>query len=173
MRVVYARWRLALVLFVSACSSTPVHPSVLDVSGAWLGEVTLNDFDDGECLAQTFHDIAGLPSQFQANLTQTGGRVTAAMDIDHIGALCTFEGTLNADQLTLTASSCTGTKTLAVPCANGELRGLIPGTENLRATVSVNRIDGSAVESDNVVLSGTDSSVGHFIGRSSFVLIRP
>jgi hypothetical protein len=173
MRVVYARWSLALALFVPGCSATPVHPSVLDVSGAWVGEVTLNDFDDGECLAQTFHDIAGLPGQFHANLTQTGERVTAAMDIDHTGALCTFEGTLNADQLTLTGSSCTGTKTVALACANGALRGLLPRTESLRGTVGVNRIDGSAVENDNVVLSGTENSVGRFTGRSSFVLMRP
>lgn len=173
MRVACARWGLALFLFVPGCSSTSVHPSVLDVSGAWVGEVTLNDFDDGECLAQTFHDIAGLPGEFHANLAQVGSRVTATMDIDHTGALCTFEGTLSVDQLTLSASSCTGTKTHSLACANGVLRGLLPGTETLHATASVDRIEGSAVENDTVVLSGTQSTVGRFVGRSSFVLMRP
>jgi hypothetical protein len=96
----------------------------------------------------------------------------ASMDIDHTGAVCTFDGALDGDQLTLTTSSCSGATILAVACATGELRGLLPQSESLRATISSNRIDGSAIENDNVVLSGTNGTVGRFTGRSSFVLTR-
>ena len=177
MRVVQTVWSAALVAIVVGCSSAPTIPTgpqpfTQDVSGDWSGEVTLTSFDGGECLAATFHDIAGLPGQFHANLTQNGLHVAGIMDVDHTGAQCTFTGTLDGDELMLTASSCTGTKTLALPCANGAVRGLLPETESLRATIGAGRIDGSALESDNVVISGTQTSVGRFTGRSSFVLTR-
>jgi len=175
MRFIRAGASVALLAMAVGCSSTPTptRPSIADLSGAWLGEVTLADFDGGECLAETFHDISGIPGQFHASLTQNGARVTATMDIDHTGAQCSFDGTLDGTQLTLTASSCTGTKTLALACGNGAMRGLLPGAESLRATIGVDRIDGSAVETDNVVISGTQTSVGQFTGRSAFVLTRP
>jgi hypothetical protein len=177
MRLIQAGSSVAVLTMVIACSSTrmPTRPSTPtpDPSGAWVGEATLTDFDGGECLAETFHDIAGLPGQFHANLTQDGVRVTATMDIDHTGAQCRFDGTLDGTELMLTASSCTGAKTLAVPCGNGAVRGLLPGAERLQATIGVGRVDGRAIESDNVVISGTQTRVGQFTGRSAFVLLRP
>jgi len=165
---------LVLVLAMAACrSSTPTAPSMPDVSGAWLGEVTLTDFDGGECLAGTFHDIAGLPGQFHATLAQTGTRVTATMDIDHTGAVCTFTGSVQGDQLLLSTTNCTDPKILALPCSNGAIRGLLPDAESLRATVADTGIVGTAVENDKVVVSGTTNSVGQFTGRSAFVLSRP
>jgi hypothetical protein len=176
MHLIQAGTSVALLTLVIACSSTPMpRPSTPtpDLSGTWVGEATLTDFDGGECLAETFHDIAGLPGQFHANLIRDGVRVTATMDIDHTGAQCQFEGTLDGTELMLTASSCTGAKALALPCGSGALRGLLPGAERLHGTISVGRIDGSAVETDNVVISGTQTSVGQFTGRSAFVLLRP
>jgi hypothetical protein len=68
-RIVHACWSFILVIITAGCSSTPMRPSASDLSGPWIGQVTLTDFDGGECLAQTFHDIAGLPGEFHANLT--------------------------------------------------------------------------------------------------------
>jgi hypothetical protein len=164
----------ALVLVMAACgSSTPTAPSAPDVSGPWLGEVTLSDFDGGECLAGTFHDIAGLPGQFHATLMQTGARVTATMDIDHTGAVCTFTGSIQGDQLLLAATNCSDPRIVALSCPNGTSRGMLPNNESLRATVASTSITGTALENDNVVVSGTTISVGQFTGRSTFVLSRP
>jgi len=172
-------WRLvtcAMVFIAASCSSsTPSRPSspVPDISGAWVGEVTLTQFDGGECLATTFHDIAGLPGQFHASLSQAGTHVTATMDIDHTGAACTFDGSIDGNQLVLHATRCSGTKTLAVPCSNGDVRGLLPDVESLQGTIGDGRIDGKSVENDNVVVAGTPTSVGRFNGSSSFILQRP
>jgi hypothetical protein len=163
------------MLFWSArSSSSPTRPTPTpDISGAWVGELTLTTFEGGECLAAAFHDIAGLPGEFNASLAQSGTHVTATMDIGHTGAVCSFDGSVDGNQLVLNATSCTGPKTLAVPCPNDTPRGLLPESETLRATVGNSRVDGNATENDNVVLSGTSTSVGHFTGTSSFILTRP
>src|SRR5262249_35458457 len=135
---------LPLLPACSSSSSSPVRPSPPDLSGAWSGEVTLTDFDGGECLATTFHDIAGLPGEFHAALTQSGSHVTATMDFDPTGATCTFEGALDGSQLVMTTAACTGAKILAVACQSGEMRGLLPESETLVATADATRIDGQA-----------------------------
>ena len=162
---------------LSACgasSSSPARPSPpTDISGAWLGELTLTTFEGGECLAAAFHDITGLPGQFNASLAQSGSHVTATMDIGHTGAVCSCDGSIDGNQLVLNATSCAGPKNVAIPCPNDSLRGLLPEAASLRATVGDNRVDGRAIEDDNVVLSGTSTSLGHFTGVSSFILTRP
>lgn len=158
----------------SACgASSPARPTPLpDISGTWVGEMTLTTFEGGECLATAFRDITGLPGEFNASLVQSGSHVTATMDIGHTGAACNFDGSIDGNQLILDATSCAGPKTVAVPCPNDAPRGLLPQAESLRATVGDNRVDGRAIEDDNVVLSGTSTSVGHFTGTSSFILTR-
>lgn len=119
-----------------------------------------------------FQDLLGFPSQFHATVTQSGNSVMATLDIDHTGSSCTYTGSIAGNALVLTATSCTGTKVLAVPCSNGAVRGLLPQSEILRATVNGNSIFGSAVEDDNVIDSGTSNSVGTLVGNSSFTLTR-
>jgi len=175
MRKISPSFGLGLMLLWSACSpSSPTRPTPpADISGAWVGELTLTSFEGGECLAAAFHDIAGLPGEFHASLSQSGTHVTATMDIGHTGAVCGFEGSIDGTQLLLNAISCTGTKTVAVPCPNDSPRGLLPESVALHATVGNNRVDGNAVENDDVVLSGTSTRVGHFTGANSFILTRP
>ena len=172
-------WRSSIALAclgfsVLGCggASSPQAPSSPDVSGAWVGEQTLTSFTGGECLATVFQDLLEFPSQFHATLTQSGNRVTATLDIDHTGSVCTYTGSIAGDALVLTATSCTGTKVLAVPCPNGAVRGLLPQSESLRATVKDNSIAGSAVEKDNVVESGTMNTVATFVSNSLFTLTR-
>src|SRR5690349_13871904 len=123
------RLGLALALLSSGCGSSPspTHPTppLPDVSGTWAGELTLTTFEGGECLAEAFHDIAGLPGEFHASLTQSGTHVTATMDIGHTGAVCNFDGSVDGTQLLLNATSCTEPKTVAIPCPNGVVRGLL------------------------------------------------
>jgi len=156
----------------ASSSSSPTTPSTPQLSGVWLGEQTLTSFTGGECLAPVFQDLLGLPSQFHATLTQSGNSVTATLDIDRTGGVCTYTGSIEGNALVLTTTSCTGTRTLALRCSNGAVRDLLPESESLHATVNVDGMAGSAVEHDTVVVSGTSNRAGTFAGNSTFTLTR-
>jgi hypothetical protein len=98
--------------------------------------------------------------------------MTATSDIDHTGSVCTYTGSIEGNALELTATSCTGSKTLALRCPNGAVRDLLPALGSIHATVQGDRIAGSAAEIDSVVVSGTSDSVGTLVGNSSITLIR-
>ena len=163
---------LCAITFSGCGSSSPTTPSIPQLSGVWLGEQTLTSFTGGECLAPVFQDLLGFPSQFHATLTQSGNRVTATLDIDRTGSVCTYAGAIAGNTLVLTATSCAGTKVQALRCSNGAVRDLLPASEILHATVSADSIAGSAVENDNVVVSGTSNRAGTFAGNSTFTLSR-
>jgi hypothetical protein len=88
------------MLFWSArSSSSPTRPTPTpDISGAWVGELTVTAFEGGERLAAAFHDIAGLPGEFNASLAQSGTHATGTMDIGHTGAVCSFDGSIDGNQ---------------------------------------------------------------------------
>ena len=165
---------LALTLLSSGCSSSPpVTPSNAQVSGVWLGEQTVRKFTGGECLAPVFQELLGFPSQFHATLVQSGNSVTASSDIDHTGAVCTFKGTIVGNSLVLTETGCSETHTTALGCPNGDVRDLVPESESLHATIDGDRITGTAIETDGVIVSGTPDRAGTFVGTSSFEMTRP
>jgi len=175
------RWKRSLIiaclglraLTAAGCGSAPpTMPSPPDLSGAWIGEQTLASFSGGECLAPVFEDLLGFPSQFRANLTQSGTRVTATLDIDHTGSVCTYAGTIQGNTLDLTTTSCTGTRVVAVTCPNGAVRGLVPVSESIHATIDGGNLAGNATENDAVVESITLNNVGTLVGNSTFTLIR-
>lgn len=172
--VVLACLGLSVVMSSGCGSPSPVIPSPPQpqVSGAWLGEQTLTDFTGAECLSPAFEELMGFPSQFHATFSQSGNTVAATLDIDHTGGVCDYAGTIDGDALTLTATGCRNTTTLAVPCGNGALRGLLPVSETLRVTVNGNTMTGRAAEIDNVVLSGTSTTVSTLIGNSTITLAR-
>jgi hypothetical protein len=166
---------LALSVLLAACGSihapTPT-PTPAQASGVWLGEQTVTNFTGGECVAPGFEGFVGLPSQFHATLTQSGASLTGTLDIDHTGGVCTYAGTIDGNALQLTATGCTASKAVAFRCPNGALRDVLQGSEVLHATVEGNTITGTALEIDNVVVSGTSDSVATLVSQSSFTLTR-
>ena len=153
-------------------SSSPITPSIANVSGVWLGEQTLKSFTGGECLAPLFDDLLGFPAQFHATLTQSGHTVTATSDIDRTGDVCNYTGSIDGNVLVLTATGCTKARTVGLRCTNGALRDLLHASVNLRATVNGDGITGTALEIDSVLVSGTAGNVGMLSGNSSFSLKR-
>jgi hypothetical protein len=161
------------IIASSGCGSAPATtPSIPSVAGTWLGEQTVGSLTGGECLGPVLQDLVGLPSQFRGTLTQSGRTVTATLNIQHTGGVCTFTGSIDGNVLVLTATGCTESKVAGVSCPNGELRDVLPASETLQATISSNTISGSAVENLNVLVSGTSTSVGTLLGMSSFILTR-
>ena len=98
--------------------------------------------------------------------------LTASLDIDYAGAVCTFTGSIDGRTLALTMTECTAPRIVSVPCASGALRDLLPRTATLRATVDADRITGDIDAHEAVLESATRTEAGAFAGRSSFILTR-
>jgi hypothetical protein len=162
------------LLLASACGSTPPTAPAppLQVSGIWLGEQTVTTFTGGECLAPLWQELVGLPSQFRATLTQSGTSVTAVLDIDHTGDVCTYTGSIDGSALTLTSTSCTPSRTLGLSCLNGARRDLLAESGTLHATLNGASMAGIAVERDVVVESGTAILVDRLAADSTVTLTR-
>jgi hypothetical protein len=170
--------RVALIcvtagILLSACSSTPATaPSAPQITGAWLGEQRITAMTGGECIGAALQDQVGLPSQFHAAFTQDGSHVTATLDIDHTGDVCTFTGTLVGTTLDLTAADCSDSKLLGFRCPNGGLRDVRPKSASLHATLTGATIAGTALETDTVFAAGTSDPIDSWVIGSSFTLAR-
>jgi hypothetical protein len=166
---------IVLLLVASACRShspSGPTPARLTIGGAWDGEQTVVSVTGGECLGPPLQDIVGVPSQFHAAIAQDGAALTATLDIDHLGASCTFEGSIDADVFELHATSCTESKQVGLTCDGGERRDILGSSATLRGTVAGDRITGMAIENDTVVSSGTTSPVGALVLTSTATLFR-
>jgi hypothetical protein len=173
-RLVLALLMTGVSLWTGCGSSQPTapSPSPSQIAGTWHGEQRLTTLSGAECLAPDFDDLLKLPSQFHATLTQSGASVTAELDIDHTGSVCTFTGSLDGNTLVLSQIGCRGTRTLALSCANGAMRDLLPASETIHATIDGGTIAGIAAENDNVLVSGTGDRVAVLVAESSFTLTR-
>lgn len=161
----------------SACGSpsapvTAPTPSAPQVAGAWLGEQRITAMSGGECLADALEDQVGLPSQFRGSFTQTGSLVTATLDLDHTGDVCTYTGTLAGTTLDLAASDCTESHLLGFHCPNGAVRDVRPKSASLHATLTGDTLVGTAVETDTVFAAGTSDVIDTWVIGSSVTLAR-
>jgi len=169
---------IVVALFVaSSCgsSSSPITPTppVSPISGDWLGEETVASLSGGECLTSALQkDLVGYPSQFSGSFTQAGARVTATLDIDHTGAVCTYSGTIDGSALNMDMTSCTSTHSLAVSCPEGGARDLLLQAEHVAGTIAGDRITGTFTEMDAMFVSGSRTSVGTLGTIGSFTLMR-
>ena len=175
-RVTFVCLVVALLSAASCGSSaSPVTPAppVPQIAGDWLGEETVASLSGGECLASALEkDLVGFPSQFIGSITQTGNSVTATLDIDHTGAVCTYSGTINGSSLTLDMTACTSSSTTAVICPAGGRRNLRLLSEHMTAAIAEDRISGHFAESDNILVAGSTISVGTLGTNGSFILMR-
>lgn len=161
------------ILFSGCGSATPATaPSAPQVTGAWLGEQRITAMTGGECVGAALQDQIGLPSQFHASLTQDGSRVTAILDIDHTGDVCTYTGNLAGTTLDLTAADCSESRLVGFRCPNGGLRDVRPKSASLHATLTGTTIAGTASETDTVFAAGTSDPIDSWVIGSSFTLAR-
>jgi hypothetical protein len=148
-------------------------PAVPQISGDWLGEETVATLDGGECLASDLKkDLVGFPGQFTGSFQQTGSSVTATLDIDHTGAVCNYSGTIDGSSLSMDMTGCTSTHGGSVSCSTGGTRDLLLLREHVTAVIADGRISGAFAESDNILISGSATSVGTLDTKGSFVLMR-
>lgn len=168
-----ALWVLAVIV-LTGCASSPAAPAPPPIAREtrWLGEQTLTSFTGGECLASTFEEaLVGLPGEFHATLAQSETALTGELNIDHAGiGVCTYTGSINGDALELSTTNCK--KQIELRCPDGRVRQIQVISDRLHGTVDGDRISGTATETLNILAAGTSTSVGTFVGNSSFVLTR-
>lgn len=154
-------------------SSMIPTPPVPQISGDWLGEETVATLDGGECLTSALQkDLVGFPSQFSGSFVQTGSSIFAMLDIDHTGAVCNYSGSISGGALALEMTGCTSTHPKAVSCPSGGARELSLMAEHLTAVIAGDRISGTFSETDNILISGSTTSVGTLGTGGSFTLTR-
>lgn len=162
----------------SACGSqapTAPAPSVVrDLSGSWTGEQTVTGVEEGECLAPLFREMVGTPSQFHATFIQNGPDIVATMTLDHTGAVCTYLGSVGPSGLVvLGRTACTAPQVTNLSCPGRGTRGLRVANIVVTGTLDApDAISASALETDEVVASETQETVGRLVLRTAVRLSR-
>jgi hypothetical protein len=162
----------ALILGACESSGTVAPPTPVAVSGAWIGDQTVTSLTGGECLAASLQTLVNQQTPVRATLTQSGTAVTATLDNGQNSAVCNYTGTIGSNVLVLSVTACVPAKTTDVRCPGGGVRDVEVQSESLRLTVAGNRMTGTAVETDAVLVSGTTTSVGTVVIDSSLTLAR-
>ncbi len=167
-------------LTLSGCGSSPATPTptpkpspLIPAGSTWLGEQTVTSTTGGECLASAFKDAwTGVPGQFHATFTRSTPDVVARTDMDHIGRTCGLAGSLTGSDLVLTTTGCNPPNRVQFSCPGVGGRELVVSALKLNARVDGDRITGTAVETLEVVLPGTSTSVGTLVANSTVTLVR-
>jgi hypothetical protein len=84
------------------------------------------------------------------------------------GSTCVYTGTTRANAIQLTATSCSAFDSVGAACASGALRNLRLQTSSITAMVSGTSMTGTEVETTNVIVPGTTTSVGTLTITSAF-----
>jgi hypothetical protein len=169
--------RLAMLVLalscVSACAgNSPAGPSLgqaAQVGGSWSGTATTASVSGGECFAGLLQTAVGGSGPIVMTLTQNGSSVSATIGGGDSATTYTYAGSVGSSALTL-SGTCSGCDGVGVQCPTGALRDLKLQSSNLTATVNGNTMSGSEVETYNVLVSGTTTSVGAISITDTFSL---
>jgi hypothetical protein len=168
-----AFWLLFLIS-TTACgtSSSPSTASAappVQVGGTWNIATTLTTTSGGECTAPIFQSIVGFDLHGSITFTQRGSALTATTSSSK---QCPFTGTASQTGMSLSATSCEAGDVLGLRCANGALRDIRFISSTLTMTVTGNTAQGTEVDTYNIVVSGTQTSVGTVTNTETIYITR-
>ena len=155
-----------LILFVLAlagvsCGSSPASPpSAVSVAGTWAGTQVLTSVSGGDCFAPTYAFYVGVPFPvFPFVIAQTSDNLAMNFTLVFSSNTCPFAGVATATGFTLAASNCaTFSPSL---CEGSRLpRDVSFVSATFSGTVSGNTASATQIETWNVYVSGTQTSVG-------------
>ena len=154
-----------LTLGVAACggSSSPSEPTptYVNAAGLWTGSQTLTSVTDGECVGDAYralqlnHQIA-----FTLQISQNVGALTAVATATATGVTTNYTGTAAASSFTLNVTPPVGVTISGFGCSDGQLRDLQLTAGTIMANVAGNSATGTFTFTYNVLLAGTQTSVG-------------
>src|SRR5512138_2496533 len=151
----------ACSLLVPACGdSNPSSPSVEQVSGVWMGHITLRAASGGECVGPTLQSSLGSRDIFAAHLQQDAANITATVGYQGNQTSCTFAGSVNASTVSMRQTSCQADRVRSFRCADGSVRDLQLTSETMTGRAETGFGTGTDTSTWTVMLPGTTTSLG-------------
>ena len=169
-----SRVLLLFSLFVStSCSgsNSSTAPSIAQLGGVWRGTLTTTSITGGECLASILPPAIGF-SQISAAVTQTDSNVSVTTTDLSSGDSEKYSGTVGQSSAVLTWSSCTACSAVGLLCSNGAHRDLVKQSGTINATLNGSTLTGVDNEIYNVLVTGTQTSVGVLTTSGTFTVTR-
>lgn len=148
-----------LLLLVSACGSdsgspgSPSTPTIMQVGGVWVGNVTQSSVSGGECVGALFQSSNGSSDRYTITINQSGSSLTGSATSQSTGQTCSYSGTAGSSTMTFNVTSCPSTG-FRVTCNGGVQRDIYLNSRNFTATLGGNILSGTVGENWNVYVAG-------------------
>ena len=167
---------LALSLMGASCGSSPTSPPpIVSVSGTWSGIATLAGVSGGECVATGFASVVGSSIAVDPfPISQVGDNVTMRVPLIFSAADCAYSGIATAAGFNLAAANCgryPSRRCVEIP-GDSPVRDISFVSATFSGTVTGNALSATAVETWNVYVAGTQTSVGPLTLTSRWNLTR-
>lgn len=153
---------------------SPSSPSsrTVQVGGVWAVTSTLTSVTGGECLSAGFQSIVGAVDTGTMQISQVDSSLTATFTSNISGGSSSYQGTAGASSIALNETGCSACNLIGATCPNGARRDFRLQTGGVNATITGNSASGTAAETYNVFIAGTNSTVGVLTLNSRFSAIR-
>ena len=156
---------------------SPTAPGVLDVSGVWTGDATLESATGAGCAGTTLGALVGLSYPITIELDQSAmlvsGFQVSGLPVDGAdGSSCELNGSVTDVGFTLASTTCDVEPLEDLSCLDGSLRDLTLVSVSVTATVSGDAADGSTTSEWETADSATGASTGTLVVRADFSLTR-
>lgn len=145
----------------SACNnaSSP-SPSIENVSGVWMGHITLRSASGGECVGSTLQSAIGGRDIFAAHIQQDGKNLNATVGYQGNQTSCAFAGLVNGAGVNLGMTSCQADRVRSFRCANGDVRDLQLVADTMTGAASNGYGTGTETSSWRVAAPGSVAPLG-------------
>jgi hypothetical protein len=158
----------------SSTSTTPTTPTPtpVNVAGLWTGTTQLTSATGGDCVGTLYAGQVGTTSTYAVQVTQSGSSITARATSTTTGQYTDYTGTAGSSSVSLNWTYATAGVMTGFRCSNGQLRDLRLQTSTITADIYGNSGTGTAAESWNVYINGTQTGAGSMILSSTFKMAR-
>jgi hypothetical protein len=162
---------LLLAVAASACGdgTSASAPSIEQVSGVWMGHITLRSATGGECVGSTLQSSIGSRDIFAAHIQQTDENLNATVGYQGNQTSCSFSGRVSNAAVSLNMTSCQADRIRSFRCANGAVRELQLVGDSMTARAFTGNGTGTETSSWSVVAPGSATSLGTLTISADFV----
>jgi hypothetical protein len=155
--------KLALLILLGTvgCGDSPSAPAPQPVqaAGVWRGNLRVTSGTGEPCVGAAFQSAAGVAFDYTLTVQQSGATLTGTSRSVATGIVCQLTGTAGTSGFVLTQSTCDAPEPRFFSC-DTIFRDARPSTLTVNADISGNLASGNYVETYNVFVSGTTTSLG-------------
>jgi hypothetical protein len=163
---------VSALLSASACggSSPPTAPSTEQVSGVWMGHITLRSVSGGECVEPTLQSSVGSSRDiFAAHIQQADQTLNATVGYQGNQTSCSFAGSVKGDVVTLNMTTCQADRVRNFRCADGSMRELQLVGDTMTGHAALGYGTGTEMSTWSVMAPGSTASLGRLTVSADFV----